>query len=48
MTTVYLNGEFVPKERATVSVEDRGFIFGDGIYEVVRAIDGRIDPAWTG
>jgi D-alanine transaminase len=42
MTTVYLNGEFVPKERAMVSVEDRGFIFGDGIYEVVRVIDGRI------
>jgi D-alanine transaminase len=42
MTTVYLNGEFVPKERAMISVEDRGFIFGDGIYEVVRVIDGRI------
>ncbi len=42
MTTVYLNGAFVPKERATISVEDRGFIFGDGIYEVVRVIDGRI------
>jgi D-alanine transaminase len=42
MTTVYLNGEFIPKERATISVEDRGFIFGDGIYEVVRTIDGRI------
>jgi D-alanine transaminase len=42
MTTVYLNGEFIPKERATISVEDRGFIFGDGIYEVVRVIDGKI------
>jgi D-alanine transaminase len=42
MTTVYLNGEFVPKEQATISVDDRGFIFGDGIYEVVRVIDGRI------
>jgi D-alanine transaminase len=42
MTTVYLNGEFVPRERATISVDDRGFIFGDGIYEVVRVIDGRI------
>lgn len=42
MTTVYLNGAFVPKEKATISVEDRGFIFGDGIYEVVRVIDGRI------
>ncbi len=42
MTTVYLNGEFVPKERAMISVDDRGFVFGDGIYEVVRVIDGRI------
>jgi len=42
MTTVYLNGEFIPKDRATVSVDDRGFIFGDAIYEVVRVIDGRI------
>ena len=32
MTTVYLNGEFIPKERATISVEDRGRIFGDGIW----------------
>jgi len=40
--TVYLSGAFVPKERAVISVEDRGFIFGDGIYEVVRVIDGRI------
>ncbi len=46
MQTVYLNGEFVPKDRARVSVDDRGFVFGDGIYEVVRVIDGRIF-AWT-
>lgn len=42
MTTVYLNGEFVPKARATISVDDRGFVFGDGIYEVARVVDGRI------
>lgn len=42
MSTVYLNGEFVARDRATISVDDRGFIFGDGIYEVVRVIDGRI------
>ncbi len=40
--TVYLNGQFVPKGEAKISVEDRGFIFGDGIYEVVRVIEGRI------
>jgi D-alanine transaminase len=42
MTTVYLDGEFVPRERAVISVDDRGFVFGDGIYEGLRAIDGRI------
>jgi len=35
---VYINGEFVPKEKATVSVFDRGFIFGDGVYEVIPVI----------
>ena len=42
MSTVYLNGRFVPKQDAMISVEDRGFIFGDGIYEVVRVIEGRL------
>ena len=42
MTTVYLNGEFVPRERALVSVDDRGFVFGDGIYEGLRSVDGRL------
>jgi D-alanine transaminase len=32
---VYLNGKFLPIEQATVSVLDRGFIFGDGVYELV-------------
>ena len=42
MTTVYLNGKYVPKEQAMIPVEDRGFIFGDGIYEVVRLINGAV------
>ena len=33
--TVYLNGELLPIEQATVSVMDRGFLFGDGVYEVI-------------
>lgn len=37
---VYLNGEFLPLEEARVPVSDRGFVFGDGIYEVTRAVDG--------
>jgi len=32
---VYLNGEFIPLEQARVPVLDRGFIFGDGVYEVI-------------
>ena len=39
---VYVNGKFVPRSEALVSVEDRGFVFGDGVYEVVRAIRGRL------
>lgn len=35
MKTVYLNGAFLPPEQAQVSVFDRGFLFGDGVYEVV-------------
>jgi D-alanine transaminase len=34
---VYLNGEFVPIGEAKVSVLDRGFIYGDGVYEVIPA-----------
>lgn len=39
---VYLNGKIVDKSDAKISVEDRGFIFGDGIYEVWRVINGRL------
>lgn len=38
---VYLNGKFVPYEQAVVPVEDRGFVFADGIYEVVRIYHGK-------
>src|SRR5258708_33177912 len=33
--TVYWNGEFLPIEQPKVSVLDRGFIYGDGVYELV-------------
>ncbi|HJU91205.1 MAG TPA: D-amino-acid transaminase [Gemmatimonadaceae bacterium] len=36
---VYLNGSYVDRAAAAISIEDRGFLFGDGIYEVVRSID---------
>lgn len=41
MPTLYLNGEFLAPELATVSVMDRGFLFGDGVYEVIPAYGGR-------
>jgi len=41
---VYLDGQFLPLSEARVSVEDRGFLFGDGVYEVLRASAGRL---WT-
>ncbi|KPK38253.1 MAG: cytochrome C [Gammaproteobacteria bacterium SG8_47] len=40
--TVYLNGDFVPASEAKVSVLDRGFIFGDGVYEVIPAYGGHL------
>ena len=33
---VYVNGEFVPKDQATVSIFDSGFIVGDGVWEGLR------------
>ncbi|HYF78209.1 MAG TPA: D-amino acid aminotransferase [Symbiobacteriaceae bacterium] len=39
--TVFLNGQFLPYEQATISVEDRAFLLADGIYEVVRVYGGR-------
>jgi len=38
--TVYLNGKFLPIEQAYVPVLDRGFIFGDGVYEVIPVYSG--------
>lgn len=38
---VYLNGEFVDADKAQISAMDRGFLFGDGIYEVTRIINGK-------
>lgn len=38
--TVFLNGEYLPAGEARVSVFDRGFLFGDGIYEVIPVVNG--------
>ena len=42
MSVVYLNGEYLHRDEAHVSVNDRGFVFADGIYEVTPAYDGRL------
>jgi D-alanine transaminase len=36
----FINGRFVPWEEATVSIDDRGFQFGDAVYEVIRTYQG--------
>ena len=41
MTIVYLNGEFTNAVDAHISPMDRGFLFADGVYEVIPAFDGR-------
>jgi D-alanine transaminase len=40
--TVYVNGSYVPEEEAKVSVFDRAFLFGDGVYEVTAVLGGRL------
>jgi len=42
LTTVYINGEHVPVENASISVFDSGFNFGDGVFEGMRVYDGRV------
>jgi D-alanine transaminase len=41
MSIVYLNGTFLPMQQATISPMDRGFLFGDGIYEVIPSYGGK-------
>jgi D-alanine transaminase len=38
---VYLNGEYIDAKQAMVSVDDRGFLFADGVYEVIRVYEGK-------
>jgi len=40
--TVYFNGDFMDKAEVSISPDDRGFLFGDGVYEVVRATNGAL------
>jgi D-alanine transaminase len=36
----YVNGRYVPHGDATVHIEDRGYQFADGVYEVITIVDG--------
>ncbi len=40
--TVYVNGSYLPEEKATISVFDRGFLFADGVYEVTAVLAGKL------
>lgn len=42
MGIVYLNGRYLPQEEAVVSAMDRGFLFGDGVYEVIPVYHGKL------
>ena len=39
---IYLDGQFVPENEAKVSVFDHGLLYGDGVFEGIRAYNGRI------
>ncbi|TGC07314.1 branched-chain-amino-acid transaminase [Methanolobus halotolerans] len=39
---IYNNGDFVPKSKATTSIYDHGFLYGDGVFEGIRAYNGRV------
>jgi branched-subunit amino acid aminotransferase/4-amino-4-deoxychorismate lyase len=41
---IFVNGQFLPASQATVSVQDRGLLYGDGLFETLRAEAGR--PVW--
>ena len=42
MRTVYVNGQYVPENEATVSIFDRGFLMADGVYEVTSVLGGKL------
>ncbi|WP_456330522.1 branched-chain-amino-acid transaminase [Archaeoglobus sp.] len=42
MLLVYIDGEFVPENEAKISIFDHGFLYGDGVFEGIRAYNGRV------
>jgi len=39
---IYIDGEYLPKNKAVISVFDHGFLYGDGVFEGIRAYNGSI------
>jgi len=39
---VYLNGRYIPRQQAVIDVDDRGFLFADGVYEVIHSYEGHL------
>jgi D-alanine transaminase len=39
---VYLNGQYIPRQQASIDVDDRGFLFADGVYEVIHSYEGHL------
>ncbi|HID61280.1 MAG TPA: aminotransferase [Anaerolineae bacterium] len=39
---VYLNGRYIPRQQASIDVDDRGFLFADGVYEVIHSYEGHL------
>lgn len=45
MTMYFIDGQFTEKDELKISVEDRGYYFGDGVYEVIKVYDGMLFTA---
>jgi D-alanine transaminase len=39
---IYLNGQYIPRQQASIDVDDRGFLFADGVYEVIHSYEGHL------
>lgn len=45
MTMYFVDGQFMEREEVSISVEDRGYYFGDGVYEVIKVYNGELYTA---
>ena len=39
---VYINGKFYTSAKAKISIDDRGFLYGDGVFETIRSYKGKV------